>query len=111
MKTIDEFGKDPTVQRTRTLFAMMEKMEKALLERLNLSPFDKRLRIIRDMRQHLYEKSFSIAIDRGLYMNEEAALELFAHCQKIAATKCGFDYKLLHEENPKIAAIIQEAMP
>jgi hypothetical protein len=110
MKVIDEFGKDLAVQRTRKLFSMMEKMDKALLESLKLSPFDERLRIARDMRQDLYGKSFSLAIYRKIYMDETAALELFSHCQKIAFTKCGFEYPLQYTENPKIMALIQEAM-
>jgi hypothetical protein len=110
MKVIDEFGNDPAVQRTRKLFSMMEKMDKALLEILKLSPFDERLRVARNMRQNLYAKSFSLAIFKRMNIDEAAALELFSHCQKIAFKKCGFEYPLQYVENPKIAALIQEAM-
>ena len=109
MKTIDEFGKDPTVQRTRKLFSLMERMDKALFESLKLSPFDERLRTIREKRQSLYEKTFSRAIFQGLFMDEEIALELFSHCQITAVTKCGFEYPLQYSDNPQITALIEEA--
>ncbi len=110
MDTIDEFGKDPAIQKTRILFSMMEKADKALQESLGISPFDKRLRMIRDIRHHLYEKSFSLAMNKGLYLNKETALAIFEHCQKIAVVKCGFNYPQEFTENPKIAALVQEAM-
>lgn len=110
MNTTDEFGKDPAVQKTRVLFSMMEKSDRALLESLNISPFDKRLRMIRDIRHHLYEKSFSLAMNKGFYMDKETALALFDHCQKIAVAKCGFNYPLESTENSRISGLVQEAM-
>jgi hypothetical protein len=109
MKTIDEFGKDPTVQRTRKLFSLMERMDKTLFESLKLSQFDERFRTIRETRQSLYEKSFSRAIYKGIFMDEETALELFNYCQKKAVTKCGFEYPLQYSDNPRITALIEEA--
>jgi hypothetical protein len=108
MKAIDKFGNDPTVQRTRKLFSLMERMDKALFESLKLSQFDERLRTIREIRQSLYEKSFSRAIYKGLFMDEETALELFSHCQKKAVTKCGFKYPLQYTDNPQITALMEE---
>jgi hypothetical protein len=108
MKITDEFGKDPTVQRTRKLFSMMEKMDKTLFESLQLTQFDERLRTIRETRQDLYEKAFSRAMHQGFYMDEEAALLLFNHCQKIAVTKNGFSYPFEFKENPGLYAFIKE---
>ncbi len=109
MKTIDEFGKDPTVQRTRKLFAKMESADKVLFESLRIDPLDMRVRAIRDLRQSLYEKTFMRAMKKGIYMDEDAALLLFNHCQKIAVKKNGFEYPLEFTENPELSAFIEEA--
>ena len=110
MKIIDEFGKDPTVQRTRKLFSMMEKADLALIEKLDLSPFDTRLRTARTMRLNLYEKVFSLAFRKSIQVDESFALQLFMHCQKIAFAKCGFSYEPDQPEIPQIAALIKEAL-
>ncbi|MFH0976581.1 MAG: hypothetical protein V1874_12435 [Spirochaetota bacterium] len=108
MKTIDEFGKDPTVQRTRTLFSLMERMDKALQEGLKLSAFDARLGTIRSIRQQLYERCFTRALRKGIYMDEEKALELFSHCQKTAAARCGFAYPYEVSDDPEILILMKE---
>jgi hypothetical protein len=109
MKTIDTFGKDPTVQRTRKLFSLMEKMDIALFENLKLTQFDERFRTIREKRQSMYEKAFSRAMLKGYYIDEEAAILLFNHCQKIAVTKSGLSYPFEFTENPELSALIKEA--
>lgn len=110
MKTIDEFGKDPTVKRTRILFSMMEKSDSALIKRLDLSQFDERLRTARTVRLNLYNKVISLAFHKKIYVDENFALELFEHCQTIAFTKCGFSYETDQPDNPKVSALIQEAL-
>jgi len=110
MKTMDEFGKDPTVQRTRILFSMMEKSDSALIKSLDLSPFDERLRTARIARLNLYNKVISLAFHKKIFVDENFALELFNHCQKIAFSKCGFSYETGQPDNPKITALIQETL-
>lgn len=110
MKTIDEFGNDPTVKRTRILFSMMDKSDSALIKNLDLSPFDERLRTARTVRLNLYNKAISLAFHKKIYVDENFALELFNHCQKIAFNKCGFSYEADQPDNLKITALIQEAL-
>jgi hypothetical protein len=109
MNTIDQFGKDPTVQRTRKLFSKMGKLDKDLFETLKLDAFDSRVRSIRDSRQRLYEKAFTAAMYKGFFMDENTAILLFNHCQKIAVTKYGFEYPFELSESPELSALVKEA--
>ncbi len=110
MKNIDEFGNDPAIQRTRKIFAVMEKMDSDILKKANLSPFDARLRSVRDIRRSLYERTFSHAIKKGIYMDEAAAIELFTICQKIAFKTIGISFETGHPENKEMTALIQEIL-
>jgi hypothetical protein len=89
---------------------MMEKSDSALIKSLDLSPFDERLRTARIGRLNLYNKVISLAFHKKIFVDENFALELFNHCQKIAFNKCGFSYETGQPDNPKITALIQEAL-
>jgi hypothetical protein len=110
MKIINEFDNDPDIKRTRKLFAVMEKMDSDLLQKANLSPFDTRLRSVRDIRRSLYERSFSRAFKKGIYIDEAAAIDLFTICQKIAFKTIGISFEADHRENTEMTALIQEVL-
>ena len=79
-KTHDEWGHDPAVQGTRRVFARMETLQRDLLERLNLSPLDERLRRYRELSRNLFEKAWPLAQRKGLTQSEEDAASLYLHC-------------------------------
>ena len=79
-KTNDEWGHDPAVQGMRRVFARMESLQVDLLERLNLSPFDERLRRCRELSRNLFEKAWPLAQQSGLTRTEEDAASLYLHC-------------------------------
>ena len=76
----DEFGHDPSVQRTRKIFSSMEKAQWELLEKLKISTFDDRLRNIRKTALDLFGKSFPLAISKGMNLDEDASAGLYAFC-------------------------------
>ncbi len=76
----DEWGHDPAVQGMRRVFSRMESLQRDLLERLNLSPLDERLRRCRELSRNLFEKAWSLAQRKGLTRTEEDAACLYLHC-------------------------------
>ena len=76
----DEWGHDPAVQEMRRVFAQMERLQWDLLERLNLSPLDERLRRCRELSRNLFEKAWPLAQRKGLTQSEEDAASLYLHC-------------------------------
>ena len=76
----DEWGRDPSVQMMRRVFAQMEVVQKDLLERLKISPLDERLRRVRELARNLFEQAWPQAQRKGLAQNEEDAANLYLHC-------------------------------
>jgi len=80
MSERDDWGHDPSVQSMRRVFALMERAQKELLGRLNISPFDPRLRRRREEARAFFERAWPLAARRGIVMSEEDAASLYAHC-------------------------------
>lgn len=87
----DDWGHDPSVQSMRRLFARMEIIQKELLERFNISPFDARLRLRREGARTLFERLWPLAARRGVVVNEEDAASLYAHCLALTLRGDGLD--------------------
>ncbi len=78
--TGDEWGRDPQVLYLRTVFAQMEKVQGELLLRLHISPFDYRLRRVREAALKSFEKAWRLAVNRGIANNEEEIAALYVYC-------------------------------
>ena len=76
----DDFGHDSSVQRMRKIFSSMEKAQWDILEKLKISTFDDRLRNIRKTALDLFGKSFPLAISKGMNLDEDASVGLYAFC-------------------------------
>jgi hypothetical protein len=87
MPARDEWGHDPTVQMMRRIFSLMEKSQGDLLKRLNLSPFDSRLRRARSSARDLFEQAWPIALQKGIVSNDRGAALLYMHCLVYALDK------------------------
>ena len=94
----DEWGRDPTVQSMRRVFAKMDAVQKEILKGLNLSPFDSRLRRRRDEARALFERAWAQAIRKGVVLSEEDVASLYAHCLVRALSLDG--YHVPHEAFP-----------
>lgn len=106
---MDDWGKDPSVQRMRKIFSMMERIDQTLIQDTGLSPFDRRLRNIREMSRGLFQKSFSHCMSKGIHLDEKDTIELFKKCHIIAFRRNGISMADIEppEENA-ISAIVQE---
>lgn len=106
---MDEWGRDPSIQRMRKIFSAMEELDRALIKSTDTSPFDTRLRAIRAMSLELFEKSYAHGLSKGVQPDNLFILELFRHCHVTSFTKHGIT---VHgqdgKENHKIADLIRE---
>ncbi len=80
MAVRDEWGYDPTVQMMRRVFSLMEKAQSDLLQGLNLSLFDPRLRGVRSRARDFFEQTWPIALQKEIVSNERGAALLYMHC-------------------------------
>ena len=70
----------------RRVFAQMGNIQEDMLQRLNVSPFDYRLRRIRAFALRLFEKTWVEALNRRIVNNEEESAALYARCLAKALT-------------------------
>jgi hypothetical protein len=88
MTEMDEWGKDPSVQIMRKVFKGMEKAQHGLLKRLDIIPYDLRIRRWRDQALALFERAWGVANRMGITMDEHTASAVYVHClAKIMGTE------------------------
>ncbi len=82
-----------------------------MLEKLKISTFDDRLRNIRKTALYLFEKSFPIAVSKGMDLDEKASAELYAFCLAQSLKPVGIDVADdLLPDNKQLEAIAMEAL-
>ena len=108
----DDWGQDPSVQMMRRVFAHMEIAQEKLLGRLNISPYDNRLRRWRKEAYALFERAYALAAQKGVAMSEESAASIYLNCLGRALSLNGVEVpgdalpgnegiiRLLSEEDP-----------
>lgn len=77
---MDEWGRDPSVKAMRRIFKAMEKSLNDLLEQLNISPFDHRIKGWLEQALAKYERAWGEASRMGVPMDEKMAPAVYAHC-------------------------------
>ena len=87
----DEFGRDPAVQMMRRVFKGMEKVQERLIESSGLSPFDERLREVRESGLRAFEKAWAEKAGQGVFLTEDDYAHVYEACflkileQKVSA--------------------------
>lgn len=76
---IDEWANDPQVRFLRRAFSHIEKAQNNLLEKIGVSSFDERLRRIRDGALNVFEKAWSLAVRRGMNLDEKDLESLYIY--------------------------------
>jgi hypothetical protein len=111
MKIDDEWGYDPTVQRMRRIFSLMEKSQKDLLRDLNISSFDPRLRRARFRARDLFEQTWPLATQKEVVVNEGGAALLYMHCLSHALKLNGIEIsEQVWLEDDRIARFLREEL-
>jgi len=77
---MDEWGRDPSIKAMRRVFKAMEKTLDDLLEQLEISPFDDRIRGWLEQALAKYERAWGEANRLRVQMDEKMALAVYAHC-------------------------------
>jgi len=77
---MDEWGRDPSVQAMRKVFKAMETSLEEILKRLDISPYDYRIRGWLEQTLAKFERSCGVAHQMGIPMNEEMAPAIYARC-------------------------------
>jgi hypothetical protein len=80
MTEIDEWGKDPSVRIMRKVFKGMEKAQQELLKRLDITPYDLRIRSWRDQALAFFERACGVASRTGIVVDEPVASLIYVHC-------------------------------
>lgn len=80
MTEMDEWGKDPSVQFMRKVFKGMENAQHELLKRLNIIPYDLRIRMWREQALAFFERAWGVANRMGINMDEHTASLIYVHC-------------------------------
>ena len=76
----DEWGRDPSVQRMRRIFAAIDAKQARLLDGAGIHRFDKRLSRWRKAALRLFEQSWSGAVQAGVCLGEKDISDLYLHC-------------------------------
>ena len=113
MKSIqDEWGHDPSVQKMRRVFSLMEEAQQRLLKTLNILPFDKRLRSVREQALEIFAKAWPLAVRQGIIGDEKEAVPFYLHCLARALSSVGVEVpKDGLPMNEKIFRFLKETLP
>ncbi len=85
----DKWGRDPSIQSMRRVFAGMEKTQTELLETLRISPLDQRLRLWRQNTVRLFEQQWNQTTMRGHSLGERQIADLYYSCFTSILAKAG----------------------
>jgi len=77
---MDEWGRDPSVQAMRGVFKGMEKSLEEILERLDISPYDQRIRRWLEKALAKFESAWGIANQIGIIMDQKNAPVVYTYC-------------------------------
>jgi hypothetical protein len=75
----------------RQVFAHMEMVQGKLLERLNISSYDSRLRRWRKEAHELFERAYTLAAKEGVMRGEEGAASIYLNCLRQALSRDGVE--------------------
>lgn len=108
----DEWGKDPSVQFMRKVFKGMEKAQHDLLKRLDIIPYDPRIRRWRDQALALFERAWGVANQIGITMDEPTASLVYVHClaKVMGAERVNIPAGILPEAK-SVERILKEIFP
>jgi hypothetical protein len=76
----DDWGTDPQIRYLRQIFVYIEAAQADFLHRLNISPFDSRLRRWRETGLKLFEKVWMLSSKRGITSEKEQVSKIYLHC-------------------------------
>jgi hypothetical protein len=105
----DNWGRDPAVQQTRRIFAEMEQTQKTLLGQARLSPFDGRLRSLRETALNLFDRATARAAGKGIRLTDNAMIGIYTGCLQQAMENAGIEISQdLLPDDGTLRALVRE---
>jgi hypothetical protein len=87
----DEWGRDPSVRLLRRIFSHIEREQKGLLNHLQISPLDSRLRPWREATLRFFEKAWDAAGRQGVAWDERRTALLYLEALASTLRSNGID--------------------
>ncbi len=88
MNDNDTWGRDPQIRYMRGVFAAVEAAQKEFLRDVGVSSTDERLRRFREVALKLFERSWVVAMERGVGADEGSAAAIYIFClARVLSTK------------------------
>ena len=107
----DDWGNDPSVMAMRGLFSRMEAAQNALIKRIRLSPFDRRLRYCREEARILFERTISSNRARTEGLDDEESSSLYILCLSWALDRGGIRVPAgTFPDNSRLSELIKESL-
>ena len=88
-KEQDNWGRDLAVQHMRKVFAGMEHAHKTLLAEARLSPFDGRLRFLRETALELFDRATARAAGKSIRLTDIVMIGIYTGCLQQAMENAG----------------------
>ena len=108
----DEWGRDPSVQVMRRVFAAMEAAQKEFIKNLGVSPYDHRLRRWRERARAAFDASWARTARSGVELSEREAGAIYVHCLGKIMTTEGMDAPPeTLPQSEKLKKILREVFP
>jgi hypothetical protein len=90
---VDEWGRDPSVQKMRAVYQAMEEAQAGFFEKLHISRFDQRMRHWRRQARAIFERAWAESNRRGTPMTSHRLANLYLHCLADPVLKSGVKMK------------------
>jgi hypothetical protein len=108
----DEWGRDPSVQAMRRIFAAMEAAQREFIKSAGLSPFDLRMRRWRERALAAFDAAWARTPRAGVQLSETEVGALYVHCLGKIMAREGVDVSTEHlPQSEKVQKILKEVFP
>ncbi len=109
MNVADDWGKDPTVLRTRNYFSRMESLDGQYIRQHGISFFHPKLRPARELRLTTFEAACQRALKNNIRLDEHTWQNIFSLCQDLAFKKFNLIREpVLSSDQPQLLALVME---
>jgi hypothetical protein len=108
----DEWGRDPSVQAMRRVFAAMEAAQREFIKNVGLSPLDPRMRRWRERALAAFDASWAQAARTGAQLSETETGAVYVLCLGKIMNREGIDVPAeILPRSEKLQKILKEVFP
>lgn len=105
----DDWGKDPSVRRMREVFSRMEHALNNILEKIDISPYDARIRTVKENALNIFERVYPVLASNISHFNDDTLIMIYIQCLKKALLLTDIQLNAdIFPENKEIDSMIME---